>query len=170
MEYLRLGQASKTFGLEGQIRFFSLTDFAKERFKIGNTYSLYNEKTGSRVSVTLSFFRDSGDSYFLAFKEIHTIDEAANYIGYFIEMDKTLAPLPKGYYRLQDLKGCVVYDEKKNKLGVVSDILSYAPVKTLVVSRENAKPFFVPFMMKEFIISVDIEKKEILIKVMSGLL
>jgi ribosomal 30S subunit maturation factor RimM len=28
MEYVRLGQVSKTFGLEGQVRVFSLTDFA----------------------------------------------------------------------------------------------------------------------------------------------
>jgi 16S rRNA processing protein RimM len=170
MEYLRLGQASKTFGLLGQIRFFSLTDFAKQRFHVGNTYLLFNEKSNERVPVTLSFFRDASDSYFLGFKEITTIDQASHYLGWFIEMDKALAPLPKGYYRLQDIKGCAVFDENKKKLGTVSDILAYAPTKTLVVSREGEKPFYVPFLMKEFILSIDVEKKEIVIKVMPGLL
>jgi len=170
MEYLRLGQASKTFGLLGQIRFFSLTNFAKTRFKLGSLYTLYNEKTDERISVTLSAFRDSGDSFFLGFKEITTIDQASHYLSWFIEMDKALAPLPKGYYRLQDLKGCAILDEDQKKLGAVTDILSFAPTTTLVVSREGGKPFFVPFIMKEFILSIDIEKKEIVIKVLPGLL
>jgi ribosomal 30S subunit maturation factor RimM len=39
-----------------------------------------------------------------------------------------------------------------------------------VVAREGAKPFYVPFVMDEFILKIDIAKKEITIKVMPGLL
>lgn len=170
MEYVRLGQVSKTFGLEGQVRVFSLTDFASERFKVGMKVSLLEEKTNERKDFTIRSFRDSGDSYFLGFKEIPTIDEAEKIIGDYVEVDKATAPLPKGYYRLQDLKGCTVLDGSKKVLGKVSDILSYAPTKTLVVAREGKKPFYVPFVKDEFILSVDIAKKEITIKVMDGLL
>lgn len=170
MEYVRLGQVVKSFGLDGQVRCFSLTDFAKQRFKIGAKVSLLNEKTQERIPLTVTAFRESGDCYFLGFEEIKNIDEAEKIRGYFVEMDKANAPLPKGFYRLEDLKGCAVLDENLRKLGLVSDILSYAPTKTLVVSRENAKPFYVPFVMKEFIQKVDIEKKQIIIKVIPGLL
>jgi 16S rRNA processing protein RimM len=170
MEYLRLGQVSKTFGLEGQVRVFSLTDFAQKRFKIGSKVSLFDERSGERKEFTVKSFRDSGDSYFLGFEEIPNIDEAQKIIGWYVEMDKALAPLPKGYYRLEDLKHCAVIDEKGNKLGEVSEIFSYAPTKTLVVSREGAKPFYVPFVLDEFILKIDIAKKEITIKVIPGLL
>ena len=86
-------------------------------------------------------------------------------------MDKAKAPLPRGYYRLEDLKGCAIVDSESGKtLGVVTDILAAAPTKTLVVSREGGKNFFVPFVADEFIVKVDIEAKRITIKVIAGLL
>jgi 16S rRNA processing protein RimM len=170
MEYVRLGQISKTFGLEGQVRVFSLTDFAQKRFKIGHKVSLYNERTSERKELTLRSFRDSGDSYFLGFEEIPNIDEAQKLVGWFVEINKEDAPLPKGFYRLEDLKNCAILDETGTVLGHVSDILAYAPTKTLVVQRDGAKPFYVPFVLDEFILKIDIEKKEITIKVIPGLL
>ena len=170
MEYLRLGQISKTFGLEGQVRVFSLTDFAKKRFKVGTKVSLFNERTLERKDCTIRSFRDSGDSYFLGFEEIPNIDEAQKLAGWYVEIDKSAAPLPKGYYRLEDLKNCAVLDEKGTLLGKVSAVLSYAPTKTLVVARDGAKPFTIPFVLDEFILAIDIAKKEITIKVIPGLL
>lgn len=168
--YVRLGHIVKTFGLEGQLRCFSLTDFAKERFKLGMVYSLYDEKNDKRYPATLKSVRLSGDSFFLGFEEIHNISEAEAYLGFFVEMERELAPLPKGFYRLEDLKGCTVNDENGNPLGQVVDVLSYAPVKTLKVAREKQAPFYVPFVQDEFILAVDIAKKSIQIKLMPGLL
>jgi 16S rRNA processing protein RimM len=170
MEYIRLGQITKTFGLKGQVRCFSLTDFPAERFQLGAKLSLLNEKTSERKDVTIDYFRDAGDAFFLGFAEWKTIEEAEPYLGYFIEIDKKLAPLPKGYYRLQDLRGCEVRDEKGAKLGIVKDVLSYAPTKTLQIGRENQKDFYVPFLEKEFIVSVDVAQKVIVIHVIPGLL
>jgi 16S rRNA processing protein RimM len=170
MEYIRLGQITKTFGLKGQVRCFSLTDFPAQRFQLGTKLSLLNEKTKERQEVTVDYFRDAGEAFFLGFEEWKTIEQAEGYLGSFIEIDQKLAPLPKGYYRLQDLRGCAVLDETGTKLGVVKDVLSYAPTKTLQIGRENQKDFYVPFLAKEFIVSVDIAKKVIVIHVIPGLL
>lgn len=171
MEYLRLGQILRPFGLEGQVRCYSLTDFATERFLLGAPMTLLNEKTGERKAVTISLFRNAGEYFFVGFAEIKTIEEAQTIVGTFIEMDKAKAPLPHGYYRLQDLLGCEVLDSETGKtLGKVTDILSAAPTKTLVVSREEGKHFYVPFVAKEFIVKVDLPLKKITIKVISGLL
>lgn len=171
MEYLRLGQISKPFGLEGQVRCYSLTDFASSRFHIGTKLRLTSEKTGQSQEVTVSSFRDAGAYYFLGFKEIKTIDEAKAIQGNWIEIDKASAPLPKGYYRLEDLKGCSIIDAKNgNPLGTVTNVLSYSSTKTLVVTRQEGKSFYVPFVMDEFIAAIDIEKKKITINVMEGLL
>jgi len=171
MEYLRLGQILKPFGLEGQVRCFSLTDFAAERFLPGAKVFLFNEKTNEHQEVTISLFRNSGDYYFLGFEEIQTVEAAQALAGYFVEMDKAKAPLPRGFYRLEDLKGCDILDaESGEKLGVVVDILAAAPTKTLVVARAGGKNFFVPFVRDDFIVKIDLKAKKITIKVIAGLL
>ncbi len=170
MEYIRLGQISKSFGLEGILKVYSYSDFAKQRFKKDVEVSLFDEKSGDRVSMHIASFRDAGQFYFLGFKELKSIDEAEKYLHYYVEIDKEKAPLPKGYYRLQDLRGCQVVDENDLKLGTVKEVLSYAPTKTLQVAREGGKDFYVPFIDGEFILNVDIDGKTIKIKVMPGLL
>jgi 16S rRNA processing protein RimM len=171
MEYIRLGQIGKPFGISGQVRCFSLTDFAAERFAIGAKLSLLDPATGARRTATVSSFRDAGAFCFLGFEEIASIPEAKAVQGFFIEIDKSQAPLPDGYFRLEDLKGCAIIDQATGQnLGSVTDVLSYAPTKTLVVSRQGAKPFYVPFVMGEFIASLDLSAKRIAINVIPGLL
>jgi 16S rRNA processing protein RimM len=170
MDYVRLGQITKTFGLLGQLRCYSLTSFAMERFKKGTKVSLLDEKSGQREDVTINFFRDSGSYYFLGFSEYPSIEAAAPLVGRFIEIDKAKAPLPHGLYRLEDLKGLAVVDEKGTKLGEVIDVLFYSSTGTLKVRRDGKADFYVPFVMDLFILSLDLAKKEITIKVIPGLL
>lgn len=169
MEYIRLGQITKTFGLDGTVKCFSLTDFPQERFRPRTKLSLLNEQTGERKEVTIKSFRDSGQFVFLGFTEIVDISEAEKLQGLFIEIEKNKAPLPKGYVRLNDLIGCQIQDDKGTPLGHVTEVLSYSPTKTLRVSRSTGKDFFVPFV-GEFVVSTDVENKLIVIHVIEGLL
>ncbi len=170
MDYIRLGQITKTRGLQGEFRVYSLTDFAKERFKKGMELSLLNEKTGERIPVKVRNFHDGSPFIFVAFQEITSIEEAENYIRYFIEIEEEKASLPEGYYRFQDLNGCQIIDHKsKEVLGTVKEVLSYAPTKTLRVERKPEKDFFVPFN-DSFIKNVNLENKKIEIEVWEGML
>ncbi|MCI2110916.1 MAG: ribosome maturation factor RimM [Bacilli bacterium] len=166
MDLVKLAEIGKTVGLKGDVRCYSLTDFPSARFKRGQ--KLYVGE--GNEPVTVERFRDEGRFVVLAFKEWPTIEEAEKHLRQSVSIAKDEAPLPKGYYRLEDLKGCEVADEKGAKLGVVSDVLSYAPVKTLRVKREGGRDFFVPFLMGKFVLSIDLDAKRITIKVMDGLL
>lgn len=168
-ELVKLAEIGKTVGLKGQVRCYSLTDFPAERFKRGNKL-LVRSESGETETVTVSFFRDEGRFVVLGFSEWPSIEEAEKRLHRSLYVEKSKAPLPEGYYRLEDLKGCSVIDEKGNKLGVVKDVLSYAPTKTLRVARGGGKDFFVPFVMGTFVVSLDIAKKEIAIVAMPGLL
>ena len=170
MNYIRLGQITKTRGLQGEFRVYSLTDFAKERFKKGAKMTLFNEKTGERIPVTVRSFHDGKPFLFLAFEEFKTIEEAEPYLRYCVEIDEESAPIPEGYYRYKDLIGCKVLNaESKEELGTVSDLLSNAPTKTLRIERKPAKDFFVPFN-DTFIKNIDLENKTIEIEVWEGML
>lgn len=170
MEFVRLGHIRKPFGVKGEVTCFSMTEFAKERFKKGTTLSLLNEKSGERKEVTLKSFRDSGSYYFLGFEGIDTPEQAEELRGLYVEIDKEHAPIPEGYIRFQDLMGCkAINKETKEVLGTIVDVLSYSPTKNLRVKRENGKTFTVPFV-KQFIGEIDLENKTVEIEVVEGLL
>lgn len=170
MEYIRLGQIKKSRGLQGELVVYSMTDFAKQRFKKGNKISFFNEKKNQRVEMTVKAYTDSGDYYYLKVEEINRLEEAEAYYLNFVEIDKEAAPLPKDTYRYADLIGSTLIDkETRQAIGQVSDVLSYAPTKTLRCTREGGKDFFVPFN-KVFIGEVDVEKKTIEVNVIEGLL
>ncbi|MCR4562183.1 MAG: ribosome maturation factor RimM [Bacilli bacterium] len=170
MEYVRLAKILKTYGLKGEVKAYCLTDFPASRFKKGNVLSFLNEKTGERENYTVSSYRLQKPFIYLKFEEIISIEHAENVLGMFVEIEKDKAPMPDGYYRLEDLKGCTVESLEGEQLGVVEDILSYSTTKTLRVKKADGKTFTVPFVFDHFVVSVDLDSKTIVIKVIPGLL
>lgn len=172
MEYITLGYILKPFGLKGEVRCKSLTSFGSIRFKKGTIVSLHNEKTDERIDVTIAKYRDSGDYYFLAFAEFPDINLVEKYKGFAIEMDKSLATVPDGFYRYDDLIGCKVIDylDENRVIGNVTDVVKYSVTMNLVVETNDKKNVYVPFKKELFIKNVDLENKIISINVMEGLL
>ena len=89
--------------------------------------------------------------------------------GFELLVEKNYSDLKVGYYFYSDLIGCSIVDDNKNKLGIVSKVEEFPAQLTLRVKRNNKPDFFVPFI-KQFIINVDIVKKEITINVLEGML
>jgi 16S rRNA processing protein RimM len=169
MDLIKLAEIGKTVGLKGQVRCYCLTDFPEERFKRGSKLFVLSGD-GTSLPVTVNFFRDERRFVVLGFKEWPTIEEAELHLHSSLMIEREKAPLPAGYYRLEELKGLEVIDEAGQKLGFIKDVLSCAPTKTLRVGREGASDFFVPFIMETFILSIDLSTKKITIKVIPGLL
>lgn len=167
---LTLASIGKTFGLKGEFHAFSYTDFPKERFKKGVELFLVSPDEKNIKKVKVSSFKFSSTGLIIGLEDIKTPEEAALYRGYLLKIEEEKAPLPKGSYRLKDLIGCEVVDEKSNHLGEVSDVLTYGPTANFRVKRDAGKDFFVPFVYDKFVLKVDIENKVITIKVMEGLL
>ncbi len=171
MKTICLGYILKPFGLGGVLRCKSLTSFASDRFHIGRTLYLKNQKTEELKEVVVSSFRDSGDYYFVSFEGLEDINLAEKYVGYSIEIPEEEASLPDGYYHLSDLMGSkVINDDTNEEIGEVQDVLNYASASTFKIKETNGKTCYIPFVFKEFVISIDITKKEIRIKVIPGLL
>lgn len=169
MEYVTVARLLSTQGLKGAFHAASLTSFPEERFRLRTKLSLHDPKTDARKDVTLNYVRIAGNGLVLGFEEIPSIDEAEQYLKWDVDLEKEKAPMPKGSYRLADLIGCEVRDSSGKKLGVVSDVFSYSPTWTFRVSREGEKDFFVPFI-DDFVKSIDIENKVIVIEPCEGML
>ena len=168
-QYLLLGYILDAFSLDGTLKVLSKTDFADQRYQKGNEVFLYNPKTKERTTVTVSSYRASGMFDFVKVEEIDNVDDALKYKGYEIHAVKDYKNMAKDTYYFVDLVGCKVLDDKGVILGEVSQIEEYPAQLTLRVKRSNQPDFMVPFV-KAFIKSVDIEKKEIVINVIGGML
>ena len=169
MEYLTLGYVVDSFGLDGTIKVLSKTQFQQLRYKKGNKVLAYNKQENHRVELTVSSYRSSGELDFVKFEEINTKEEAECFRKFELQVIKNNKDLNEGYFYYSDLRGCKVIDSNKNLLGIVKEVEEFPAQITLRVKREKQQDFFVPFV-KDFIINVDIEKKEIEINVIGGML
>ena len=168
-EYLLLGYITDAFSLDGTFKVLSKTDFANQRYKEGNEIYLYQPNTKQRMTVTVESFRSNGQFDFVKVQGINSKEEALEFKGYEIHALKDYKNMDKDTYYFVDLVGCKVLDEKGQELGVVRQVEEFPAQLTLRVKRNGKEDFFVPFI-KAFIRRVDINKKEIEINVIGGML
>lgn len=169
-DWIKVAELGKPFALKGEIKAISYTSFPEERFQTGRSFLLKKEEEKEGIILTLESFRELPNSLLLLFKEIQSPEEAEKYRGYSLYIKKEEAPLPEGYYRLEDLKGLTVFDQNDEEIGTVIDTMQNAPTLNLVAKAKDGHRFMVPFIDKKFILDIDLEKKTIHINVIPGLL
>ena len=169
MELVKVGKIVDSFGIDGTMKILSSSSFSEQRYKVGNTLILFDEKNVTQTPVTVESYRKQLDIDVVRFKEITSKEDALAKKNMLIMAEKDEALLSKGQYYYSDLEGCAIVDEKNNVLGTVKKVEEFPAQITLRVKRNNEKDFFVPFI-KEFIISVDIINKSIKIHLIEGML
>ena len=169
-EYLLLGYITDAFSLDGTFKVLSKTDFASKRYQKGKEVFLYQPNTKQRMTVIVESFRKGGQFDFVKVQGVNSKEEALEFKGYEIHALKDYQIMDKDTYYYVDLVGCEVLDDKGEILGKVNLIEEFPAQLTLRVKREGNQPdFLVPFV-KAFIKNVDINKKQIIINVIGGLL
>ena len=170
-EWIKVAELGKPFALKGEVKARSLTSFPELRFTKGRKLLARREedKEGGK-ELTLRSYRASGNALTFLFEEIRTPEEAESLRGLSLYIRKEEAPVPEGYYRLEDLKGLSCFDQDGNLLGTVVDTMQNAPVLNLVVEKKEGGRFTVPFLDKKFVLDLDLESKRIVIQVIPGLL
>lgn len=168
MDFLRLGKIIDAFSLDGTLKILSSSYFSEARYKKGNVIYLVSP-SGEKEEVKVESYRASKDIDFVKVDNINTKEEALERKGWFVEVVKDGSVLSKGDYYFSDLEECEVYDGQSRLLGKVKKVEEFPAQITLRVARKDKPDFFVPFI-KEFIVSVNINDKIIIIKVMEGML
>ena len=165
-EYLIVGKIIDTHSLDGTLKILSSSTNQDIRYKAGNT--LFIKDNNVIITLTVDKYRKSGNLDIVHFVELDTIEKASIYKGKELLAKKDTKDLKEGYYFYSDLVGCSVICEGK-EIGKVSMVEEFPAQITLRVSTPNKKDIFVPFI-KVFIKEVDIDKKQIEINYMEGLL
>ena len=168
-EYLLLGYITDAFSLDGTFKVLSKTDFASKRYQEGKEVFLFQPNTKQRMTVTVERYRSSGQFDFVKVRGVNSKEEALEFKGYEIHALKDYDIVDKDTYYFIDLVGCKVLDEKGQEVGVVKEVEEFPAQLTLRVKRAGKEDFFVPFV-KAFIRRVDINKKEIEINIIEGML
>ena len=163
-KYLEVGKIVGTFGIKGELKLFSESDFIEQRLKKGNVLYIY--QNGKYSPVTIDKARFHKNLWMISINGITDINEVMSYVGFSLYVDTETAPaLDEGEYYCDDLIDMEVYNQNDELMGIVVDVLEIPTYKLLEI-KSGDKKFLVPFI-DEFII--DVLDDKIIINEIEGL-
>ncbi|MBQ1306336.1 MAG: 16S rRNA processing protein RimM [Erysipelotrichales bacterium] len=165
MEYRKVGKAAGTFGVKGEMKVISHTDFPEQRFAKGK--ALYILHNGSYETVHVRTYRVMKNRVYLSFEEIPDLTAAEPYKSDVLFVDRNDLPeLKEDEYYAEDILGMKVYVNDKY-LGEVTD-MDFLPAHPVIRVGKGEQSVLIPFV-GAFILSVDKEERIIRIDPKEGI-
>jgi len=165
-EFLQVGVISSTHGLKGEVKVFPTTD-DPTRFKKLKKVLLDTGKEHKELEIErVAFFKQF---VILKFKGFDHIDQIERYKGKGLLVTRDQAvKLKKNEYFITDLIGITVYTEEGQTLGRLKDVLVTGANDVYVVEADDKKEILIP-AIKQCILSVNIEEREMMVHLLKGL-
>ena len=162
---IALGVLGKPYKLLGELHFFPYNINSEISLKDMNVLIGKNENNINNMYIE-DFISISN---IIKFKNVDSKELASSLCRdkLFIYR-KQMLELPNDEYYLVDLIGCMVIGSKKEKIGIVKDVISF-PANDVIVLEENKKEYLIP-LIDDIIKFIDIKNKKIEIIVIPGLL
>lgn len=149
-EMIFIGKSTSTFGIKGELKVRSDFNYLDKAYKIGNVILINN------IEHKISGVRYHKNHVLLKIDNLENINDVLDYVGYNIYIKRSDLNLSSNEYLDSDLINSDVINDGIN-LGKVIDVIR--GVNTLIkVSGKNT--FYIPYV-NEYIISFDLEKKEL---------
>lgn len=166
-DLLQVGVISSTHGIRGEVKVFPTTD-DNQRFKKLKQVKLDTGKELLDLEVeNVKFFKQL---VILKFKQFNNINDIEKYKGKSLFVTRENAvKLEKDEYFIADLIGSRVVSDTGKEIGYLKDVLQTGANDVYIIEDEQHKELLLP-AIKECILQVDIEKQEILVHIMEGLL
>ena len=164
---LRVGVITSTHGVRGEVKVFPTTD-DMNRFKKLKTVILDTKKGHKTLNVeSVKFFKNMVILKFKGFDNINDV-EMWRQMDLLITRDQAVKLSPDENF-IVDLIGLTVMTDEGEKLGVMQDVLQTGANDVYVVKMTSGKEVLLP-AIKDCILNVDLEKGEMLVHVLDGLL
>ena len=163
MDKIKIGKIVTTVGLKGEVKVYNYSD-RSEIYE--NTSHIYVENDLTAVESV----RVQKNMVILKLEGISDRDRAEALRGrelYVTEED--LPELPQGQYYVRDIIGMAVREENGTFLGEVTDVIQNTAQDIFEVQKQGGKKVLIP-KVDEFVLNIDIEKKEILVRLIDGLM
>ena len=160
-ELVLVGKIIGVFGIKGELKVYSESDFIETRFKKDAKLILKNKKTSKEV--TVSSMRIHKKTILITIDNLFDINKVEEYVGYEIYANKEDdIELDEDEYYLDDLVGLEVYDENDEFVGVLNDFIE-VPQGYIMEIKNKGKKVLIPFVDEHII---DIEEDKIIVKVL----
>ena len=165
--YLRVGVISSTHGLKGEVKVFPTTD-DPERFRELKQVLLDTGREYLPLKITaVRFFKNQ---VILKFREFQDINEVERYRGCDLLITREQAvPLAENENFITDLIDLEVFDDREQRLGILTDVLQTGANDVYVVETDEGKEILLP-AIPSCTLEVDLENERMLVHVPEGLL
>jgi 16S rRNA processing protein RimM len=161
-----VARIQKVFGVKGEVKILSYSREIGEYEKISDL--LRGKDDRNVVLCEIEKVEGRGNDIFLKFKGCDDRTDAEKIVGeYLFVEEQKRKRLPKGKYFDDEILDCTIVSEKGKVLGVVHDVVQYPTYKVYEV--KTPRGIVIVPVVDEFIRSVDIIKKEIVVRPPEGL-
>lgn len=159
-EKLIVGQINGIFGVQGWVKIFSHTD-PRANILDYSPWWIRCKGEWKQIKVVDSKVQSGGKTLVALLENVNDREIAREYMGCEIAIDRTQLVNPSDEMYWVDLIGCQVNTQEGVLLGEVTGMLETGVHDVMRV--EGVHGDLIPFVMDEFILSVDIDKKQIVV-------
>ena len=163
----QVGAITQTHGIKGEVKVFTMTDDVS-RFK--NMKGLILDTGKERITLEVTSARPQKNLVILKFKEYDNINDVERFKGCGLYVTKeNRVKCENDEYFIADLIDMAVVGDDGVTYGNVCDVITTGANDVYVVKTPENKEILFP-AIKDCILDVDLEKGEILVHPMNGLL
>jgi 16S rRNA processing protein RimM len=164
---IAIGRITKSVGVKGEVNIEALTDDANRFLDVESVFVGTAEDTARKYSLKVVRKSRSGVVAKLGGMDTREQSEVAKGNFVFLQSDQARRPSPGSYF-LHELAGLKVVTEDGTEVGVVKEVLRLPGGDTWVVNS-GTREIMIPGV-KEFIRSVDLRDRKVIIHPIDGLL
>jgi 16S rRNA processing protein RimM len=156
-DYIVIGKIASPYGVKGWVRIFSFTE---PRDNILQYQPLFIKQKNGWSKTAIIEGRIHGKTIVAHLDSVDDRDNAEQLKGREIAIQREQLPEARpGEYYWIDLIGCRVINQQGIELGIVDHLLETGANDVLVV--RGARERLIPFVLKEFVKSVDLPNRQI---------
>lgn len=166
-QLLQVGVITQTHGVRGEVKVFPTTDDAARFKKLKHVMLDTGKETLPLEIESVKFFKQFVILKFKGFDNINDIERYKR-CPLLIERENAV-PLEEGEYFIADMIGMKVITDEGENFGILKDVMETGANDVYVIEHPSEGEVLIP-AIKECILDVDIENRQMKIHVMNGLI
>lgn len=166
-QFLRVGVITSPHGIRGEVKVFPTTDDINRFKKLKEVYLDTGKERLSLHVEQAKFFKGMA---ILKFKEFNNINDVEPFRkkDLLVSREQAVKLAPNENF-IVDLIGLTVMTDEGEEFGTVKDILQTGANDVYVIIGKDGKEYLFP-SIKECILNVDLDKGQVLVHILDGLL
>lgn len=169
-KWFNVGKIVNTHGIKGEVRVISRTDFADERYKVGNTLFLFQASNDAPLKLKITSHRKHKNFDLLTFEGFYNVNQVEAFKEGVLKVPESyLSDLEDGEYYYHEIIGCKVSTTAGEEIGTIREILTPGANDVWVIQAKKGKDILIPYI-EDVVKEINIEEKTIIIELMEGLL